>query len=156
MIIREAKEADVPQMLGLIKELADYEKGLHEVDNTEEMMRQDGFGNQPVFKAFVAEASNKLVGIAIYYFRYSTWKGKCLYLEDLVVSQGERGAGIGKMLFDRLVREAHTQNCKLLSWQVLDWNEPAINFYKKLDASFDGEWINCKLTEAQLAAYFDA
>ncbi len=154
MNIRLAKKADLPQILALIKELAEYENGLHEVENTIEMMEADGFGEHPVFRAFVAESDAIITGIAIYYFRYSTWKGKCLYLEDLVVSQHQRGTGIGKLLFDRLVREAIDQKCRLLSWQVLDWNEPAINFYKKLEAQFDGEWLNCKLTANQLQQYF--
>lgn len=153
MIIRKAEKTDLPQMLSLIRELAEYEKGLHEVENTVDKMEADGFGTNPVFGSFVAEEADNIVGIAIYYYRYSTWKGKCLFLEDLVVSQSQRGKGIGKKLFDATVNHAREQDCKLLNWQVLDWNEPAINFYKKLDAHFDGEWINCKLTTDQMMKY---
>ena len=153
MIVRKGIKADLPQVLGLIRELAEYERAPHEVDNSLERMEEDGFGAEPVFGFHVAEADGKIVGISLYYYRYSTWKGKGLYLEDLVVNENYRGRGIGKKLFDATVEVARETNCRQLNWQVLDWNEPAINFYKKLNAHFDGEWINCRLTKEQIVKY---
>jgi len=150
MLIRKGKIEDLPQVLALIKELAEYENAPEEVTNTVEMMEKDGFGKHPVFEFFVADRDGKIVGISIYYFRYSTWKGKKLYLEDIIVTKSERGSGIGKLLFEKTIQKVKENNCKGLSWQVLDWNEPAINFYKKYDSGFDKEWINCWLTEEQL------
>ena len=152
MVIREGRKEDLPQVLELIKELAEYENGLHEVENTVEAMENDGFGDDPIFGFFVAEKGKLIVGISIYYYRYSTWKGKRLYLEDIVVTKNQRGAGTGKLLFDRTIRHAKESNCSGMMWQVLDWNESAINFYKKYyNAHLDGEWINCSLSSAQLA-----
>ena len=150
MNIRQGTKQDLPQVLALIQELADYEKAAHEVTNTLAMMEEDGFGENPIFDFIVAEEGDKIVGISLYYFRYSTWKGKCLYLEDLIVTERLRGKGIGKLLFDETVRFAKKTNCKVMTWQVLDWNEPAINFYKKYDSIFDGEWVNCKLLANQI------
>ena len=148
--IREGKKEDLPQALDLVKELALYEKAPHEVVNTVAMMEEDGFGKHPIFGFFVAENNNRIVGIAIYYWRYSTWKGKRLYLEDIVVTESERGNGIGKLLFDRTIQHTLDTNCSGMMWQVLDWNEPAINFYKKYNAKLDGEWINCGLEQDQI------
>lgn len=143
--IREGKREDLPAVLELVKELAEYEKALHEVNNTIERMEADGFGEHPVFGFFVAERSGKILGISLYYYRYSTWKGKRMYLEDIVVTQSERGAGIGKLLFDRTVEKGRETGCTGMMWQVLDWNEPAINFYKKYGTSFGTGWVNCHL-----------
>lgn len=148
--IREGKKEDLPQALDLVKELAEYEKAPQEVVNTVAMMEEDGFGKNPIFGFFVAEKNNRIVGIAIYYWRYSTWKGKRLYLEDIVVTASERGNGIGKLLFDRTMQHTLDSNCSGMMWQVLDWNEPAINFYKKYNAKLDGEWINCGLEQDQI------
>jgi GNAT superfamily N-acetyltransferase len=148
--IREGKKEDLPQALDLVKELAEYEKAPQEVVNTVAMMEEDGFGKNPIFGFFVAEKNNRIVGIAIYYWRYSTWKGKRLYLEDIVVTESERGNGIGKLLFDRTMQHTLDSNCSGMMWQVLDWNEPAINFYKKYNAKLDGEWINCGLEQDQI------
>ena len=153
MVIRIGVKEDLPQVFDLIKELAEYEKAPHEVDNSLERMEEDGFGVTPVFGFHVAEVDGKIVGISLYYYRYSTWKGKCLYLEDLVVNESYRGSGIGKKLFDVTVQVALETNCRQLNWQVLDWNEPAINFYKKLNTHFDGEWVNCRLTRQQIEDY---
>lgn len=147
MQIREGNKEDLPQVLELIKELAEYEKALDQVENTVNAMERDGFGDNPIFGLFVAEKGAAIVGISIYYYRYSTWKGKRLYLEDIVVTEKERGSGIGKLLFDRTIEHARLTSCTGMMWQVLDWNEPAINFYKKYyNASFDGGWINCSLS----------
>ena len=147
MKIRTGQKADLPQVLDLIIELAEYEKATHEVENTVAMMERDGFGENPIYGFFVAELDDgKIVGVAIYYYRYSTWKGKRMYLEDLVVSEKHRGLGIGKKLFDAIIDKGKQEQCTGMMWQVLDWNEPAINFYKKYyDAYLDGEWINCSL-----------
>jgi GNAT superfamily N-acetyltransferase len=153
--IREGEKEDLPRVLELIKELAEYERAPHEVINTVEKMEQDGFGPSPIFGLFVAEAGQGIVGIALYYWRYSTWKGKRLYLEDIVVTEKERGRGIGKQLFDRVMKHALDQNCTGMMWQVLDWNEPAINFYKKYGARLDGEWINASLEADQIRRYFE-
>ena len=143
--IRTGVKQDLPQVLELVKELALYERAPHEVTNTVERMERDGFGPNPIYGLFVAENEKGIVGISIYYWRYSTWKGKRLYLEDIIVTEKERGNGIGKLLFDRTMQHALDEACTGMLWQVLDWNEPAINFYKKYNASFDGEWLNGSL-----------
>ena len=144
--IRKGTPADVEPALLLIKELAAFEKAPEQVINTVEQMLIDGYGEKPIFDLLVAEADQKIAGIAIYFIKYSTWKGKCLYLDDIVVQESLRGKGIGKQLFDAVVAEAKLCNCQQLQWQVLNWNESAINFYKKYDTVFDAEWINCKIT----------
>ncbi len=151
--IRRGTIDDLPQVHGLIQELAEYEKAPQEVTNTLEDMRRDGFGEEPIFKFFVAETEEGIVGIALYYTAYSTWKGKMIFLEDLVVTERLRRSGIGKMLFDAVAREAKEVGAKRFKWQVLDWNEPAIAFYKKIGANLDGEWINCNMTEEQIRNY---
>jgi GNAT superfamily N-acetyltransferase len=149
-VIRSGVREDLPAVLDLIKELADYEKALHEVVNTIERMEIEGFGDHPVFGFFVAENQNGIVGLSLYYWRYSTWKGKRLYLEDIIVTSRERGNGIGKLLFDRTMQHSLDENCNGMMWQVLDWNEPAINFYKKYGAHMGQEWINCSLERSQI------
>lgn len=152
--IRRGTENDLPQVLALINELAVYEKAPHEVENTLERMQEDGFGPNAIFGFFVAQLPNgQIAGLALYYYRYSTWKGRSLYLEDLVVTQSQRGKGIGQKLFDAIMWQAQQDDCRLVTWQVLDWNEPAIAFYKKLGAELEDEWINCKLRHAQIQAY---
>lgn len=145
--IRKGKEEDLPQVLDLIVELAIYEKAAHEVKNTVDLMQRDGFGPNPVFGFFVAEdlSKNKIVGLSLYYYRYSTWKGKRLYLEDLIVSESQRGNGTGKRLMDQTIAFGKESGCTGMMWQALDWNEPALNFYKKYNARFDEEWVNCHL-----------
>lgn len=144
--IRKGTPADVEAAFRLIKELAAFEKAPEQVINTVEQMLIDGFGEKPIFDLLVAETNQKIAGIAIYFIKYSTWKGKCLYLDDIVVQESLRGKGIGKQLFDAVVAEAKLSNCQQLQWQVLNWNMPAINFYKKYDTVFDAEWVNCKIT----------
>lgn len=142
LIIREAEKEDCPRILELIKELALYEKAPDEVTVTLEEMEECGFGEKPVWGSLVAVVSNEIVGIALHYDRYSTWKGRRLYLEDLIVTESMRGSGIGKLLLDELIVFAKEKQYNGMVWQVLDWNEPAINFYKKYNADFDPEWIN--------------
>jgi GNAT superfamily N-acetyltransferase len=143
--IRKATVSDCPRLLELIQELADYEKAPREVTVTLDHFRESGFGSNPVWWALVAEDEGKVEGFALYYIRYSTWKGQRMYLEDLIVTEAMRGKGLGKLLFDALIEEALEKGFKAICWQVLDWNEPAINFYKKFPTRFDGEWINCTL-----------
>lgn len=145
--IRKGEKKDLSRVLELVKELALYEKAPQEVINTVKLMEEDGFGANPVYGFFVAIKKNtgEIIGISIYYYRYSTWKGRRLYLEDIVVTESERGRGAGKLLFDRTMLKCLEDKCSGMMWQVLDWNEPAINFYKKYGAELDGEWINCNL-----------
>ncbi len=151
--IRPGKPHDLPQVLALIQELAVYEKAGDQVTNTVAQMELDGFGENPVYGLFVAETSSEIVGIAIYYYRYSTWKGKWLYLEDIVVTEACRGQGIGKQLFDQVIEKGLSTACTGMMWQVLDWNTPAINFYKKYYAPvFESEWLNCKLSRETMMA----
>lgn len=142
VIIRRAKKQDCPTLLALVKELAEYEKAPDEVTVSLEHFTESGFGEKPVWWAFVAESESAVVGFALYYIRFSTWKGQRLYLEDIVVTKSMRGKGIGKRLFNRLIEEAKEKNLNGMVWQVLEWNEPAINFYKKYEASLDTEWVN--------------
>jgi len=140
--IRRAVKADCPALLALIKELAEYEKAPEQVTVTLAHFEDSGFGNHPVWWGFVAEHADVVVGFALYYIRYSTWKGQCLYLEDFLVTEAHRGKGIGAQLFERVMQEAKDKGFRRMVWQVLDWNEPAINFYKKYNANLDPEWIN--------------
>ncbi|MFZ5999864.1 MAG: GNAT family N-acetyltransferase [Bacteroidota bacterium] len=148
--IRVGVKADLPRVLELVKELALYEKAPHEVTNTVARMEEDGFGPNPVYGFFVAEKNGHIVGLSLYYWRYSTWKGKRLYLEDIIVTESERGSGIGKLLFDRTMQHTLDENCTGMMWQVLEWNEPAINFYKKYGTRLDDEWTNCHLESDQI------
>ena len=141
---------DLPRVLELVRELAEFERAPHEVTNSVAKMEEDGFGPNPVYGFFVAESRDTIVGLSLYYWRYSTWKGKRLYLEDIIVTGKERGKGAGKLLFDRTMAKALEENCTGMMWQVLDWNEPAINFYKKYGSKLDREWINCNLEAEQI------
>lgn len=143
--IRRAAKEDCPRLLELITELAVYEKAPDAVTVTLAHFAESGFGSNPVWWGFVAEAEGNIQGFALYYIRYSTWKGQAMYLEDILVTEAMRGKKIGKLLFDQLIEEAREKNFNRIIWQVLEWNEPAINFYKKYPTSFDPEWINCSL-----------
>jgi GNAT superfamily N-acetyltransferase len=144
--IRKAIRKDCISMMQLIHELAVYEKAPEEVTVDFDHFVESGFGKNPVWYAFVAEVENKVVGFALYYIRYSTWKGQRMYLEDILVNEPWRGKGIGKLLFDKLIEEAKEKKLSGMVWQVLEWNEPAINFYKKYkEVIFDNEWVNCSL-----------
>ncbi|MGV3706596.1 MAG: GNAT family N-acetyltransferase [Arcticibacter sp.] len=149
--IRRAHRDDCPQLLEMVKGLALYEKAPEEVTVTIEEFTDAGFGNAPVWTAFVAEVEGKVEGFALYYIRFSTWKGCRMYLEDFYVNEDLRGKGVGTMLFERILQEAKEKKFNGVSWQVLDWNEPAINFYKKYNARFEGEWINVSLSADQLS-----
>lgn len=163
-MIRKGNIKDLPQVLNLVKELAIYEKAPNEVEVTVAQMEEWGFGNDKIFDFFVAENAStalrqaqggsatdvRIVGIALYYYKYSTWKGKCLFLEDIIVTESERKNGYGKLLFEAVVQVAKKEKVKRMEWQVLEWNEPAIKFYKKTPTIFDREWVNCKLTFEEL------
>ena len=149
--IRKAKEEDCSAIVHLVRVLAEYENALEQVEITASCLVKDGFGKDPAFACLVAEVDDKIVGMALYYSRYSTWKGPYLYLEDLVVEEKNRGKGIGKALLDGVIEEARSENAARLEWQVLDWNSPAIEFYKKYEATLDDEWVNVRLTREQMA-----
>ncbi|OSZ80672.1 GNAT family N-acetyltransferase [Chitinophagaceae bacterium IBVUCB2] len=143
--IRRAVKEDCPRLLELITELAVYEKAPNEVTVSLSHFEESGFGDNPVYWSFVAEEDGVILGFALYYIRYSTWKGQRMYLEDILVTEAARGKGIGKLLLDRLIVEAREKKLSAIVWQVLEWNEPAINFYKKYNAKFDPEWVNCSI-----------
>lgn len=151
--IRRAEASDCPRILELVQELADYEHAPKEVTVTLAHFTESGFGANPVWWGFVATSppgplsggEEEIVAFALYYIRFSTWKGQAMYLEDILVTEHMRGRGIGRLLFEALIKEAGERGLKRICWQVLDWNEPAISFYKKYNASFDGEWINCAI-----------
>ena len=150
--IRKAVKEDCPRMMELIKELAVYEKAPDAVTVSLDHFIESGFGENPVWWAYVATSPNpskleeQVQGFALYYIRYSTWKGQRMYLEDLIITEKMRGQGIGKILFIKLIEEAIEKKYSGIMWQVLDWNEPAINFYKKFNGvQFDEEWVNCSI-----------
>lgn len=144
--IRKAVKEDCVSMMELIQELAVYEKEPDAVTVNFDHFVDCGFGEKPIWWAFVAEVDGKVEGFALWYIRYSTWKGSRLYLEDLLVTEKMRGQGIGKLLFDKLVEEAKSKKYSGMMWQVLDWNEPAINFYKKYpEVVIDKGWLNCMI-----------
>ena len=143
--IRPAVEQDCQRLMELVRELATYEKAPDEVTVSNEHFRESGFGPNPVWWAFVVEVDGRVEGLALYYIRYSTWKGQRLYLEDLIVTEERRGMGLGKLLFEQLISETKEKNFSGMVWQVLDWNEPAIRFYKKYGAMIEAAWLNCSI-----------
>lgn len=144
--IRKARKEDTVDLLRLVQELANYEHAPDEVEVSLEEMQEAGFGKNNVFDAFVACADGEgVIGMAIFYTGYSTWKGKTLYLEDFLVTREWRRRGVGQLLFEEVIEEAKRRKVRRMDWQVLDWNEPAILFYKKYDALLDPEWINGRL-----------
>src|ERR1035437_352971 len=147
MILRIAKKEDCQRLLELVNELALYEKMPEDVTVTLEEFEDAGFGEKPIWKAFVVEDDGIILGFALYYIRYSTWKGCRMYLEDLIVTEAARGKGIGKLLFDRLIAEAKELGFNGMTWQVLDWNEPALNFYRKYEANIEAGWLNGSLSK---------
>lgn len=149
--IRPAHAGDVKHILHLIKELAAYEKAPDEVVVTEEILLRDGFGSHPIFHCYIAETTDgNIPGMAVYYIKYSTWKGPCVFLEDIIVSQSERRSGIGKMLFEQVMKDASDRGALRMEWQVLDWNKPAIQFYEKYQPEVLKEWLNYRLSGEQL------
>lgn len=145
--IRVAIKEDCPRLLELINELAVYEKAPEEVTVSLAEFVDAGFGKNPVWKAFVAEENNVILGFALFYTRYSTWKGRRLYLEDFIVTEAARGNGIGKILFEKVIEEAKNGDYNGMTWQVLDWNTPAINFYNKYSAAIESGWLNASFSK---------
>jgi GNAT superfamily N-acetyltransferase len=148
--IRFANKQDLPDVYGLIKELAEFENSPHEPTVSLEDFIEDGSGARPSYHVIVAVKDLEIVGIALYYLGYSTWKGNMMYLDDLVVKNEFRRLGVGKLLFQALIAAAREHGVNQLRWHVLSWNEPAIGFYKKIDADLDSEWITCKLEKDKL------
>ncbi len=151
--IRSAKKEDMPRVLELIKALASFEKEANAVEVSISDLEDDGFKTAPDFKCFIAEVNNKIEGIALIYYRYSTWKGKVLHLEDLIVSEKMRGTGIGTALLDEVVKYGNDLGVKRISWEVLDWNEPAIKFYEKKGADVKRDWDVVHLNEQGIKDY---
>ena len=140
MIIRKASQNDMPSVLELIQELATFEKEPDAVVVTVEDLIRDGFSENPLFHCFVAEVDNEIIGMALYYYRFSTWKGKTIHLEDLIVKESKRGRGAGFALYKEIIKNGKAENVRRIEWNVLDWNTPAIDFYEKSGAKVLGDW----------------
>jgi GNAT superfamily N-acetyltransferase len=148
--IRKGVKEDLPDVLRLIKELAEYENAIDCVTITLSDLEKDGFGEHPWYWFLVAENNNKIIGLSFYFIRYSTWSGKFLFLEDFIISKDYRQSGIGSLLFEETIQVCKTENLNGMTWQVLDWNTPAIQFYEKYNANISSEWLNGKLTKSQI------
>jgi GNAT superfamily N-acetyltransferase len=155
MNIRKGKKEDMKGVLALIQELAVFEKEPDAVLITEEDLVRDGFGENPLFQVFVAEVDNDIVGIALFYYRYSTWKGKTIHLEDLVVKDSMRGTGLGYALYSEIIKQAKKDKVRRIDWNVLDWNTTAIEFYKKSGANVLDEWRVAQMDEAGINYFVD-
>ena len=139
-MIRKATKNDMPSVLELIQELATFEKEPDAVVVTVDDLVRDGFSENPLFQCFVAEVENEIIGMALYYYRYSTWKGKTIHLEDLIVKESKRGTGAGFALYKEIIKQGKAENVRRIEWNVLDWNTPAINFYEKSGAKVLDDW----------------
>tara|TARA_B100000949_G_scaffold230175_1_gene240164 strand:- start:603 stop:1079 length:477 start_codon:yes stop_codon:yes gene_type:complete len=153
--VRKATKNDMPSVLKLINELAVYEREPDAVEVTVADLERDGFGDQPLFNCFVAEAEDEIVGMALFYNRYSTWKGKTIHLEDLIVSEDYRGKGIGMQLYKKVMQFALEENIKRVEWVVLDWNTPAVNFYKNTGASVFSEWDTVQFDQDSIKKFLN-
>ena len=153
--VRKATKQDMPAVLRLIKELAKFENEPDAVEITVEDLQNDGFGDRPLFECFVAEANDTIEGMALFYYRYSTWKGKTVHLEDLVVSEAFRGKGLGKALYTKVIQYSKQQGCKRTEWVVLDWNTNAVEFYKNSGATVFDEWRTVQMDEAAMDSFCD-
>ena len=147
MVIRKGTKEDMPAVLDLIKQLALFEKEPDAVVISAQDLVRDGFGETPMFSTFVAEIENEIIGAALFYFRYSTWKGKTIHLEDLIVTENKRGTGAGFALYSEVIKEGKRQNVRRIEWNVLDWNEPAIRFYEKSGAKVFDDWRTVQMDE---------
>ena len=150
LTIRKGQKKDLPFILKLIKELADYENSLDQVDITLKNLEEDGFCLHPYYNFLVAEKNHKIIGMSFYWIRYSTWKGKCLFLEDFIVTKKHRRSGVGKALFDATIQICKKEKLNGMCWQVLNWNTPAIEFYKQYSAVISDDWLNGRLTKKQI------
>lgn len=155
MNIRKGNPKDMNAVLELIQELADFEKDPDAVVITVDDLIKDGFGPAPLFHVFVAEVDNQIVGIALYYYRYSTWKGKTIHLEDLVVKHKMRGTGIGYALYSEIIKQAKKDKVRRIDWNVLDWNTNAIEFYEKSGAKVLDEWRVAQMGEAAITNFVE-
>lgn len=155
MIIRKGKPEDMQAVLGLIQELADFEKEPDAVFVTVDDLVRDGFGQVPLFHVFVAEVKEQIVGIALYYYRYSTWKGKIIHLEDLVVKNNMRGTGLGYALYSEIIKQGKKDNVRRIDWHVLDWNTSAIDFYEKSGAKVLKDWYLTQMDEEAINNFVD-
>ena len=153
MIIRKGEQKDMKSVLELIQELAVFEKEPDAVELTVADLERDGFGSNPLFHTFVAEINENIVGIALYYYRYSTWKGKTIHLEDLIVKENQRGSGVGFALYSKIIEQGKIDNVRRIEWAVLDWNIPAIEFYKKSGAKILEDWRTVQMNEQQISNF---
>ena len=154
-MIREARKEDAPAMLSLIKELAVFEKEPDAVLIDTQTLVREGFGERPLFKCFVAEIDGEVVGMALVYFRFSTWNGRGLYLEDLIVTQSMRGKGLGKALLDRVIQYGKQEDVGRIDWVVLDWNESAIQLYESIGANLLKDWYIAQMDRKAIANYME-
>jgi GNAT superfamily N-acetyltransferase len=153
MIIRKGTPSDMPSVLELIKELATFEKEPDAVVISVDDLIRDGFAENPLFHTFVAEVDDKIIGIALYYYRYSTWKGKTIHLEDLIVKEDRRGTGAGFALYSEIIAQGKRDNVRRIEWNVLDWNTPAIEFYKKSGAKILADWDVVQMDEKAISNF---
>ncbi|WP_010135046.1 GNAT family N-acetyltransferase [Ochrovirga pacifica] len=151
--IRKAKRKDVPTIYSLIQELAVFEKEPEAVEITVQDLEEDGFGEQPKFEVFIAENNEKVLGMALFYYRYSTWKGKTIHLEDLIVKEDARGKGVGRLLYNEVLKYAHQLQVRRVEWAVLNWNTPAVEFYKNSGADIFEDWRIVQMNQQQLDDY---
>lgn len=155
MIIRKAEKTDMPSVLSLIQELATFEKEPNAVVISVQDLERDGFGKTPLFYCFVAEVKDEIIGIALYYYRYSTWKGKTIHLEDLIVKQDKRGTGAGFALYSEIIKQGKLDNVRRIEWAVLNWNSPAIEFYKKSGAKHLTDWDVVQMDEKGIDLFLE-
>lgn len=155
MTVRKAEKSDMPSVLNLIRELATFEKEPEAVIISVEDLERDGFGEHPLFYCFVAEVDEEIIGIALYYYRYSTWKGKTIHLEDLIVKASKRGTGAGIALYSEIIKQGKLDNVKRIEWAVLNWNTPAIEFYKKSGAKHFTDWDVVQMDEKGIDLFLE-
>ena len=154
-MIRKGQKQDMPAVLELIKELAIFEKEPNAVEVTLQDLENDGFQTEPLFHTFVAEIDNQIIGMALYYYRYSTWKGKTIHLEDLIVKKEFRGTGAGFALYSEIIKQGKIDQVKRIEWNVLDWNEPAIQFYQKSGAKILQDWKVVHMEQEQIHKFLE-
>ncbi len=155
MNIRKGRIEDMPAVLGLIKELATFEKEPQAVVVTVNELERDGFGVKPLFHTFIAEENDEIVGMALYYYRYSTWKGKTIHLEDLIVKEEKRGVGLGFKLYSEVIAQGKYDGVRRIEWNVLDWNTPAIDFYEKSGAKIYKDWLVAQMDEKGINTFLE-